>query len=301
MRNNKQFLLIGIFVIVGFALIVSILLWFSATNRKSYNTYRVIFHESVDGVTTNSVVKYNGVEVGKVHGISLDDKNPTNIFVDIDVVTTLQMNTATYATIKPQGVTGMSYVALSVFANESYTVITPHNSLPYPVISSKNSFLSDLTEQAQKIGNNIGDVSNQVKLLLDDKNIEHVNHTLANIDKITTAVASQSSSISQSIVMMGEVLQNVNDNTAHLSEAIVQLTALSKALQSNSATFDSVMNTVQNNTLQNINTVLLPNLNQSVNNMNNVTAQFNDLLKTVNQNPSVFVRGKTAPQPGPGE
>lgn len=301
MRNNKQFLLIGIFVIVGFALIISILLWFSATNRKSYNTYRVIFHESVDGVTTNSVVKYNGVEVGKVHGISLDDKNPANIFVDIDVVTTLPMNTATYATVKPQGVTGMSYVALSVFANESYTVINPHNSLPYPVIRSKNSFLSDLTEQAQKIGNNIGDVSNQVKLLLDDRNIEHVNHTLANIDKITTAVASQSTSISQSIVMMGEVLQNVNDNTAHLSEAIVQLTALSKALQSNSATFDSVMNTVQNNTLQNINTVLLPNLNQSVNNMNNVTSQFNDLLKTVNQNPSVFVRGKTAPQPGPGE
>lgn len=301
MRNNKQFLWIGAFVIAGIALIIAILLWFSASNRKSYNTYRIIFHESVDGVTTSSIVKYNGVEVGKVHGLELDPKDPSNIYVDIDVLTTLPISTNTYATVKPQGVTGMSYVALAVTAGESYTILKPHNSLPYPEIQAKTSFLTNLTEQAQKIGDNIGDVSNQVKLLLNDKNVDHVNHILANIDRITGAVANQSENISQSIEMVGTVLQHVDDNATHLNDAIVQLTALSKSLQSNSATFDNVMNTVQNNTLRNINTVVLPNLNQSVSNLNMITTQFDELLKTVNQNPSVFVRGKAAPQPGPGE
>lgn len=301
MQNNKQYLLIGSFVISGFALIIAILLWFSASSRNSYNTYRVIFHESVDGVTTSSIVKYNGVEVGKVHAVALDDKNPNNVLVDIDVVTTLAITSNTYATLKSQGVTGMSYISLSLQQNESGTVLKPHNTLPYPMIPAKSSFLTNLTEQAQNIGTNIKDVSGQVKMLLSDRNVEHFGHVIENLDKVTTAISSQSSNIEQSIGVMTQVLNNVNQNTAHLDEAIIQFTALSKSLQSNSAKFDNVMDSVQNDTLRNINTVLLPNLNQSVINMNNATSQFNELLKMVNQNPSVFIRGKSAPQLGPGE
>lgn len=300
MQNNKQYLLIGSFVISGFALIVAILLWFSASSRNSYNTYRVIFHESVDGVTTSSVVKYNGVEVGKVHRVALDDKNPNNVLVDIDVVTTLAITSNTYATLKSQGVTGMSYISLSQ-QNESGVVLTPHNTLPYPIIPAKSSFLTNLTEQAQNIGTNIKDVSGQFKMLLSDKNVEHFGHVIENLDNVTTAISSQSDNIEKSIGVMTQVLNNVNQNTAHLDEAIIQFTALSKSLQSNSAKFDNVMDSVQNDTLRNINMVLLPNLNQSVVNMNNATSQFNELLKMVNQNPSVFIRGKSAPQLGPGE
>lgn len=301
MRDNKQYLVIGSFVIIGFGLIIAILLWFSAQSRKNYNTYRVTFHESIDGVTSNSIVKYNGVEVGKVHAIDLDESNPSNIYVDIDVLTTLPITSSTYATVKPQGVTGMSYVALTVVNGESFTIVKPHNSLPYPEIPTRSSFLTNLTEQAQKIGNNINDVSTQVKSLLNQQNVEHIDHIVANLDQVTTAVANQSNSISKSIAMMGTVLENVNDNTAHLNEALIQLTVLTKSLQSNSAHFDGVMSTVQDNTLRSINNVLLPNLNQSVSNMNSITGQFNELLKTVNQNPSVFVRGKAAPEAGPGE
>lgn len=301
MRSNRQFLWIGSFVLIGFALIVAILLWFSESNRKSYNTYRVIFHEAIDGVTSNSVVKYNGVEIGKVHAVDLDEKDPNNIFVDIDVVTSLPITTNTYATIKPQGVTGMSYVSLSVNPSESYTVIKPHNSMPYPVLKTRNSFLTNLVDQAQKIGNNVNDVTGQVKVLLNDQNIEHVSHIITNLDTVTTAVANQSANISKSISTMGEILDNFNQNAQNLNNAIIQLNSLSKSLESNSQHFDGVLDTIQNNTLTNINTVLLPNLNQSMNNINNITTQFNELLRTVNQNPAVFVRGKSAPKAAPGE
>ena len=61
MKNKRQYLLVGTFVLAGIVLIIAILLWFSAANRKSYDTYRIVFHEAVDCVTTNSVVSYNGV------------------------------------------------------------------------------------------------------------------------------------------------------------------------------------------------------------------------------------------------
>ncbi len=302
MSNDKKFISTGIFVLVGFGLIIAILLWFSVSSRQSYNTYRVDFHEAVDGVSTSSVVKYNGVEVGKVVAINLDPNDPSSIFVDINVVTNTKLTTATYATVKAQGVTGMSYISLSLDQSaKTPQEVVPHNSVPYPEIPSHPSLLTTLTEQAQKIGNNINTISTDVTQLLNESNIHHVNHIMQNIDVLTTALAKQSTSIESSMRMVAEVLNNVNQNTKNINVAIVQLTQLSSALESNSAQLGLVLDTVQNETLTNINSVLLPNLNQSVENMSSVTGQFDDLLRTVNNNPAVFVRGTTPPKPGPKE
>lgn len=301
MKNKGQYLVVGTFVLLGIGLIIAILLWFSASSRQSYDTYRVLFNEAVDGVTTNSVVKYNGVEVGKVQRIVLDNKDPRNIYVYLNVNHGVNITTATYATIKAQGVTGMSYIALTLTPKAAFTVVQPHNSEPYPEIPAKQSLLTSLTEQAQSIGQNIDEVSDQMKQLLNDKNINHISGIIANLDKVTKAVANQSDSIADSIGKVGLVLNNVNENTKSLNDAIVQLSVLSKALQQNSATFDKVMNNVNNNTLRNVNGVLLPNVNQTVSNLNQISSQLNELLQTINQNPSALVRGKTTPPTGPGE
>ncbi len=301
MERNKLYLTVGAFVLLGFAAIIGIWLWFSAANRQVYDTYRVVFNEPVDGVTTNSIVKYNGVEIGKVRAIQLDTKDPANIFVDINVKQGIPIATATYATIKPQGVTGMSFINLGLDNEQKYQVITPHDKEPYPVIKSRASLLYSLSEQAQSVTSNIKDISVQVKTLLNDKNLEHVNNIVANLDKVTAALASQSNQIASTVDKVGEVLNNVNENTKNLNGAIIQLGNLSKALQSNSTNLDNVLNSFQNNTMRNVNSVLLPNLNQMVGNMNQTTVQLNELIKTINKNPSALVRGNAPAVAGPGE
>jgi len=301
MERNKLYLTVGAFVLLGFAAIIGIWLWFSAANRQVYDTYRVVFNEPVDGVTTNSIVKYNGVEIGKVRAIQLDTKDPANIFVDINVKQGIPIATATYATIKPQGVTGMSFINLGLDNDQKYQVIPPHDKEPYPVIKSRASLLYSLSEQAQSVTSNIKDISVQVKTLLNDKNLEHVNNIVANLDKVTAALASQSNQIASTVDKVGEVLNNVNENTKNLNGAIIQLGELSKALQSNSANLDNVLNSFQNNTMRNVNSVLLPNLNQMVGNMNQTTVQLNELIKTINKNPSALVRGNAPAVAGPGE
>lgn len=301
MGNNKKYLSTGLFVLGGFVVIVAILLWFSESSRQSYNNYTVVFHEAVDGLSTSSIVKLNGVEVGKVSSITIDDKDLDNIVVNIKVLSNIPLTTATYGTVKSQGITGMSYVSLAVDQTLKGTKIEPHNKMPYPVLNSRTSLLTTITEQAQKIGNNISDISTDVKHLLNESNIEHVNHIVANIDVMTTAVASQSRSIESSLHMVAQVLGNVNENTKNLNVAIIKMSQLSTSLESNSAQLGLILETVQNDTLASINTILLPNLNQSVSNMSSITLQFNDLLRTVNNNPSVFVRGTAPAQPGPKE
>lgn len=301
MRNNKQYLMVGSFVLLAITIIVGIWLWFSAANRRAYDIYRIVFHEPVDGVTTNSVVKFNGVEVGKVNAISIDAHDPSSIYVDINILQGTQIPDTTFARIKAQGVTGMSFINLSLPRSEKYNIIKPHNKPPYPEILSKPSLLANLVEQAQTVATNIEDVSVQLKVLLDNKNINHVSNIVANLDKFSTVLAKQSDRIEHSVVLFEQVLNNINHNTQNLNGALIELTGLSKALHKNSDSLGQVLDTVQNDTLRNINTVFLPNLNQTITNMSRTTAQVDELMRTINQNPSVLVRGKAPAKPGPGE
>jgi phospholipid/cholesterol/gamma-HCH transport system substrate-binding protein len=301
MKNNRLYLTVGSFVVVGFAVIIGIWLWFSTSKRQVYDTYQVVFHEPVDGVTTNSIVKYNGVEVGKVFMIELDKDDPSSIIVRINVNQGLPITSTTYATIKGQGITGMSFINLGLEKNKKYTIVKPHNTEPYPVIPSKPSLLYSLSEQAQSVTGNIKDISSDIKQMLNESNLIHINKIVNNLDVLTAALAGQAGNIDKTMNQINEVLLNFNTNAKSMNGAILELTELSKSLKKNSDSLDNVLDTFQNNTLRSVNTVLLPNLNQTVTNMNRTSSQVDELMRTINQNPTVLIRGKAPAQPGPGE
>lgn len=302
MRDNKQYLIVGLFVLISTTILLGVWLWFSSYNRQVYNTYVTIFKESVDGVTTNSVVKYNGVEVGKVSRIELDPKDPRVIRLYLNILQQISLNKKTYATMKAQGVTGLFYISLSVPADaESGDNIKPHNKKPYPIIATKQSLLSSLSDQAESIAGNINGLSMDMRTLLNEKNIEHVSNILANLDKLSFAVANSSDEINYSFKALGQVLKSVEQNSENLNTTFVQIQDLTHILAETAGSANSLISDVQDNTLQNVNTVLLPNLNGTISHLNQSSYQLEQLLKLLNQNPSVLVRGKTTPTLGPGE
>lgn len=302
MKDNRQYLVVGLFVIISIAILVSVWLWFSASNRKAYNTYLAIFTEPVDGITTNSVIKYNGVEVGQVKQIELDSKNPQRILVYLNVLQNVPISANTYATMKPQGITGLSYIDLRLPRNVVHTSnLVPHNSPPYPEIPTRPSLLYSLTEQAQSLTNNVQDISGQVKIILNDKNVDHLSHILSNLDKVSASVASRSNEIGQSLAILKEVLTNVKQNTDNLNATFKDIAGLTETLSQTTENANQLISNVQNNTLQNVNSVLLPNLNRTITHLNQSSYQLEQFLTLLNQNPSALVRGKTPPKPGPGE
>jgi len=302
MKDNRRYLLVGLFVVIAATISVSVWLWFSASTRQAYNVYLAIFTEPVDGVTTNSVVKYNGVEVGKVKKLELDPKNPRNILVYLNILQHVPINVQTYATMKAQGITGLSFINLSLpkTAKDGQN-IKPHNVEPYPIIQTKPSFFYSLTEQAQSVAGNINGISTQVKTMLNDQNIEHISRIVSNLDKISTALASRSEVMSKSIDTMSQILSNVKENTENLNATFKDIKELTKTLSQTTENANGLISSVQNNTLQNINTILLPNLNGAISHLNQSSYQLEQLLTLLNQNPSALVRGKLPAKPGPGE
>lgn len=302
MKDKKQYLVVGLFVIISTIVLISVWLWFSSHNRQEYNIFVSVFNESIDGVTTNSVVKLNGVEVGKVRAIELDQNNPNSIKVYLNILQKIKLNKAVYASLKAQGVTGLSYISLTVPPQaKAGDNIIPHNEDPYPSIPTKESLLSSLSEQAQSIAGNINGLSADMRMLLSEKNIEHFSRLLANLDRISAAVANRSDEISYSVKTMAQILTNVKKNSDNLNTTFAQIQELTHTLSETTANANSLISDVQDNTLQNINAVLLPNLNGTISHLNQSSYQLEQLLKLLNQNPSALVRGKTSPTLGPGE
>jgi phospholipid/cholesterol/gamma-HCH transport system substrate-binding protein len=74
-KKTANFML-GLFVILGFFLGVSAIIWVGATSFfQKGQTYITYFDESVQGLQSDSNVKYRGVDVGRVERIRVAPDN----------------------------------------------------------------------------------------------------------------------------------------------------------------------------------------------------------------------------------
>jgi phospholipid/cholesterol/gamma-HCH transport system substrate-binding protein len=287
-KDTRQYFIVGLFVIITTIMLLAVWLWFTTNTRQQFNTFVTTFNEPVDGLSVSSLVKYSGVDVGRVQRIVLDKNNPRNIIVYLGITTNVPVNRQTTASIKSIGVTGISYIELNLPEKANLNDnITPHNNEPYPTIASKASFLSNLSEQAQKIANNIDDISLHTKKVLNEQNVEEFGQILTNLRKVTAAMAIDNSDISTIIKNFAVISDNLKNSTAKLD-----------------ATLDNSKNLVDNlnnNTLGNINNVVLPTLNSTLNQIYTTTSKLEQLADTLNKNPSALIKGTQVAKPGPGE
>ncbi len=302
MIGNRQYVFVGAFVIIATTFLVSVWLWMASSNRQVYDVYVTIFHEPVDGISNNSVIKYNGVEIGKVKQVRLDTTNPRNVYVYLNILHNTPISKGTVAMLKSQGITGMSYIDLQL-PESSLTMILlkPSQKEPYPEIPTKTSLLYSLSTQAQSVTTNIQDVTASMKILFAKENLERIANLLKNLDQITSTIANHSKAVGQSLETMQAVLENVRDNSIKLNRTFEDLSVLSNSLYKTSENTNKLIVSFQTNTMQNVNSVLLPNLNQTVINLNQSTYQLEKFLELLNNNPSALIRGAKPLPKGPGE
>ena len=85
--------------------------WFSGeTYERKY--YVVETHSPVTGLNPQSTVRLRGVDVGKVETIDFADGNASVILVRIAVRADTPISASTIAQLRPQGITGLSYIML---------------------------------------------------------------------------------------------------------------------------------------------------------------------------------------------
>ncbi len=308
MDTKVNFTIVGLFVVLLSAALIVIVLWLSSFSHRNkvFDTYIVYMHEDVAGLGTQSAVRFNGVKVGYVKSLRLNDKDPQLVVLTLAIEKDVPITTSTVATIQSEGLTGSDYVGLKGLTAQAPKLIAKPGE-KYPVIVSEPSLLLKLSTALEKVTKTVTDLGQNVNKLFDDKNRKSISHSLANLDKLTTTLVRNSDNINAAIVSLKIFLKNGATASREFPSLIkklqtsldsIQLTASEFARTGKQATHTLDTTHIM---IQNLSSQLLPSAQQLMDEVNATMTNVNSIIDEMQHNPSILVRGKYPQPPGPGE
>lgn len=159
MASLKTKFAVGIFVLIGFVMIIAALIWLGMSHYlERGKLYAAYFDESVQGLSRDSAVKYRGVSIGRVERIGVaPDANLIEAILKID--TGMQLEADMVAQLKSVGITGIVFVEIDRKKPGEPDLSPPINfRTKYPSVKTKPSgmklFLggiNDLMEQIRRL------------------------------------------------------------------------------------------------------------------------------------------------------
>ncbi len=307
MEAKTNYTLVGIAVLALTVGLLGAIIWLSVGfQQKKSNTYAVYIHEAVSGLSNDSAVKFNGVQVGTVKSIELNQDDPRQVEILLAIEEGTPITTSTSATLISQGITGTSYVGLTA----STSNLTPLKKIPgekYPIIPAKPSLFNQLDKVLKEVSENVNKVSVEIRHIFDNENARYVKHTLANIEQFTDVIAKNSKNLNNTLASTDTITRNLAQVSQDLPEMVHDLKLTLKQFDKMASSFakagDSVSVTMGagKTAIDKFSQQTIP---PAVNLLRKLDAIANNLEKVSDQmrvNPSVLVRGSTPPKPGPGE
>jgi phospholipid/cholesterol/gamma-HCH transport system substrate-binding protein len=187
METKARYILVGAFTLGAMGALLGFFLWLAQVEiNRAYAQYDIVF-DTVSGLSQDSLVRYNGVDVGKVLSIDLDDQNPQFVRVRIEVRATTPVRQDTTATLSSQGVTGVSFVALAGGSplSDPLVAVPPAD---VPLIASQPSVVQELTNAAPDLLKQAIALIEDVRQFTTPENRAAIASILQNVEQVTARV-----------------------------------------------------------------------------------------------------------------
>ena len=156
MERNANYALVGLSTLILTVALIVFVVWLARVRiNAEYDLYDIVFQGPVRGLNEGGEVHFNGIKVGEVTKIALDKFNPRNVIARVRVTEDVPIRVDSYATLEPQGITGLNYVQIT--AGTGTRQLLKEADKPrcerlglgrdcIPVIRSQRSAISDLLE-----------------------------------------------------------------------------------------------------------------------------------------------------------
>ncbi|MBP0482198.1 MlaD family protein [Sagittula salina] len=211
METKANFVLIGTVTLAGILGALGLLVWFAKVEiDRQYAVYEVLF-EDVSGLGMAADVRYNGLAVGKVIGLDLDQTDPSKVRVQIEVAATTPVKTDTTAQLNSLGVTGVGYVALDGGSPAAPLLRDPDDPTAVKLIPSERSVVQALTEDAPDLMAEAVAAIREVRTFLGAENQQSVANVLKNLE-------SASGQLETALSDFSDISRTVSDGVSEISK-----------------------------------------------------------------------------------
>ena len=194
MESRANYAVIGGFVLVMLTLALAFLGWLgNAGESQRQAEIRVVFSGAVTGLSTGSAVLFNGIKIGEVRELRLDEKDPRTVIAIIRVNREVPLKTDTRAMLSYQGLTGAATLQLEGGSRNAPGVfdVAPDG---MPTMLGEISPFQDILESAR----NVLTRADSAMAAIDDfvtENGPAFNRTVNNVEKFSAALSDNSGGI----------------------------------------------------------------------------------------------------------
>jgi len=326
MNNRVNYTLIGFFVLLGLGLILGFSYWMlQPSNEEETKRYNIYFKESVLGLNIDAPVKYRGISVGKVTHLRISPHNTEQVEVGVTILKSTPIKEGTVARLTAQGITGLSYINLTLGANNAPELIKKEGE-SCPTIKTVPSFFENIEQSVgglsvklsktltgtehllqeknqvkiTEILQNTAGVTEKLNKLLNDETIKHLQNTSAHFDsfskhldsvtlKVDKLVPNIDSFVSKSAVWEDSIAESMDSMKTSYVGITASMTEIKRAVASGEFNFKAMSSDV------------LPTVNNTFVELQSLIVELGSTLKEFDRSPSDLLYKEEAVKKAPGE
>jgi phospholipid/cholesterol/gamma-HCH transport system substrate-binding protein len=267
---------------------------------EQYDNYYTIFDQDVNGLFVDAKVKLNGISVGSVTNITINEQNLNQVVVAFKVQRGTPIKVGTRAGMTAgMNLTGEKQVILS--GGDFNEPNVPEGGL----VPASVSMFDQITGKVGDAFGKVMPIIDGLNRLLTPENAESISRTLANLEKttenlsrLTADIRKPLNTMSKSAVSLQKILAEVEEAKL-AAKADASLSTLKEKLEAidTKGLNDNLMQTAEsmNKLSQNVDAMVYRNQDQvgnAVEELNTILENLEEFTQKIKNNPSVLIRSE---------
>ena len=184
METKANFVLIGAFTLAVVAAAFGFVFWFQNLGAAAQRVpLRIVFEGAASGLRTGGNVNFNGIKIGEVTSIKLDDPKRVVVIANVDKNAPIRKDSL--VGLEFAGLTGVSSVSLKGGSIEAGGVPVAEDGVP--TLTADPNAIQDIGEAVRGVLQNVN------KLVLENQ--ETLHNSMTNIEVFSKSLAANSARI----------------------------------------------------------------------------------------------------------
>lgn len=307
MENRSHALLAGLFVVLLAVAAALTAIWLGRKD-VTYEPYVLVSKYPVAGLSVQSQVRYQGMAVGQVQGLSIDQDQPGTIRVQIGVLPDTPITKSTWAEVATQGVTGISNIDLRDDGHAPERVRSSAAD-PYEIPVRPGFFLKLQTAGVGMLEDG-EEVLDDLRKFVTEENAKRFSGLLDNAEQLSNNLNESIVKLKPTLEALPGVIAKLDQTLARFDQFGSDLTGLTQSAQKtidylNSPTGPLTLATQSLAQLQRsaaqLQSSTLPEINRMIEDISAASRSFTGAARLFEQSPESVLFGPPPAKPGPGE
>lgn len=198
MERDAHYAAVGIATIALLAALAVFTIWLARLQfNNDYDVYDIVFYGPVRGLSEGGEVHFNGIRVGEVTDLNLDPKKGDQVIARIRVDGTTPVRVTSRAQLEPQGITGLNYIQITAGNPQSAILKTQYPDNVVPVIQSQPSPIAELLSGSGTVLAQTVDALNRINRVLSDDNIRSFSTSVKNVEALSSELEARKGMFAQ--------------------------------------------------------------------------------------------------------